>query len=256
MAVDVIKRIYRPSLTVGQVYVRPYGSAALHTPIGNVMELGLEHKEDVQKQEDMSKLGGGNHAEVRRITDVMMKMKMADLNVINLARASLGTVAGIDAGTAPVESFVVSSLGTLLPLKHINPTAVAIKKGPDEATAAPVTMEGNYLVMPEGLVLLDGAPGIAATDKLWVTYDYGAYAAIEALTTKAPELEILFGGLNEADGGKPSVVNIWRASQGVTKALSLISSKGFGSLEVEGAVLKDPTKVGAGISQYYRSRIA
>ena len=51
------------------------------------------------------------------------------------------------------------------------------------------------------------------------------------------------------------VVDIWRASQGVTKALSLIN-KGFGALEIEGTVLQDPTKVGAGISKYYRTRLS
>ena len=138
---------------------------------------------------------------------------------------------------------------------HISPTAVVVKKGATAAGATPVTMEGNYLVTDAGVVLLDGAPGITAADKLWVSYSYGAYAAIEALTTKAPELQFLFAGLNEADSGKPVVVDIWRASQGVTKALSLIN-KGFGALEVEGTVLQDTTKVGAGISKYYRTRLS
>ena len=78
---------------------------------------------------------------------------------------------------------------------------------------------------------------------------------IEALTTKAVELDLLFGGLNEADGGKPQVVNIFRCSQGVTKSLALIN-KGFGNLEVEGTVLMDPTKIGVGVSRYYKSSIA
>ena len=60
MAIEVIKRVYRPSMTVGQVYVAPYGSDALK-PIGNVLELGLAHAEDVQKQPDMTQLGGAEH---------------------------------------------------------------------------------------------------------------------------------------------------------------------------------------------------
>lgn len=39
------------------------------------------------------------------------------------------------------------------------------------------------------------------------------------------------------------------------KALSLIS-KGLAALDVEGAVLQAPTKTGAGISKYYRTRMA
>ena len=255
MAVEVLKKVYKPSMTVGQVYAKPYSSSSAPAPIGNVLELGLEHTEDVQRQDDMTQLGGGTHAEVRRVTEVKVTMKLADLNVVNLARATLGTVAGVESGTVTDEPFTVSGLGVLLPLAHIDPTAVTVKKGADALSATPVDMAGNYLIKPEGIVLLDGAPGITAADKLWVSYSYGAYAAIEALTTKAPELQLIFGGLNEADSGKPVIVDIWRCSQGVTQALTLINS-GFGSLDVEGTVLQDPTKTGAGISKYYRTRLS
>ena len=60
--------------------------------------------------------------------------------------------------------------------------------------------------------------------------------------------------VNEADSGKPVIVDIWRCSQGVTKSLSLIN-KGFGVLDVEGTLLQDPTKTGTGISKYYRTRV-
>lgn len=135
------------------------------------------------------------------------------------------------------------------------PSATSPRLAPAKATATPVTAAGNYEVRPEGIYLLPTATGIADSDELWVSYTYGAYAAIEALTSKAPELELTFGGLNEADGGKPVLVEIWRASQGITKTLALIS-KGFGALDVEGSVLMDPTKVGTSISRYYKTSMA
>lgn len=256
MAVEVLSKIYKPAALVGQVYARPYGSLMLPVPIGNVLELTLEHKEEVQKQEDMTRLGGGTHAEMRRVTEATIKMKLADLNVPNLARASLGIAEGVDAGNATDEPFIVSALGTLLPLDHIDPTSVVLKKGATAGTATPVSMAANYEPRAEGIYLLETAADVAVNDKLWVSYSYGEYAVIEALTTKANELELLYGGMNEADSGKPMVVNVWRASQGVTKSLALINSKGFGALDVEGSVLKDPTKTGQGISQYYRTRVA
>ena len=90
MAENILTKTYRPSLTVGQVYARPYGSTAAPTPIGNVSELDLEHDEDVQKQGDMTRMGGGTHAEVRRVKEVKVTMKLADLNVTNMARGLLG----------------------------------------------------------------------------------------------------------------------------------------------------------------------
>lgn len=254
MAIEVTKQIYKPSMTVGQVYARVYGSTAQPMPIGNVLELGLEHSEEVETQPDMTQLGGGTHAEVRRVKEVKLKAKIADLNVLNLARGVLGTVEAIGAGTVPDEPFT-ATLGGLLALEHISPTAVTVKKGATAGAATPVDMAGNYEIRPEGVFVFADAAGIADADKLWVSYSYGAYAAIEALTTKAVELELIFGGLNEADSGNPVVVNIWRASQGVTKALTLVG-KGFNALDVEGTVLMDPTKVGAGLSKYYKARMS
>lgn len=250
----VVTQIYKPSMNAGQVYARPYGSSSIPMPIGNVLELSLEHNEDVQTQEDMSKLGGGVHAEVRRVKEVKVKMKLADLNVVNLARGELGTIEAIEAGTVTDEPHI-AALGGLLRLAHIQPTAVTLKIGAVAADAILVPMTGNYEVRPEGIFLLPGATGVTAAAKLWASYSYGEYAVIQALTTKAVELELTFGGLNEADSGKPVLVEIFRASQGVTKSLALIS-KNFGALDIEGTVLMDPTKVGAGISKYYKTSMA
>lgn len=253
MALEIINKVYRPSMNVGQVYAKPYGSTSLAVPIGNVLELGLEHTEDVQKQDDMTALGGGVHAETRRVTDVKIKMKLADLNVTNLARAVLGTVTGVAGGTVTDEAHL-ATLGGLVRLAHIKPTSVTVKKGADAGTAT-VVAASNYEVRAEGVFILADAAGVTNGDKLWVSYTYGDYAAIEALTTKSVELELTFGGLNEADGGNPTVVDIFRCSQGVTKSLALIN-KGFGSLDVEGSVLIDPTKTGVGISRYYKTSMA
>ncbi len=254
MATALIKQVYKPSLLVGQIYARPYGSTALPMPIGNVLEASLEHSEDVKTQEDMTKLGGGTHAEVRRVTEVKVKLKIADLNVVNLARATLGTVESIASGVA-ADELHTATLGGLVRLAHIQPTSVVVKKGATAAAATVVPMLGNYEPRGEGVLILPDAAGIAEADKLWISYSYGEYAAIEALTTKAPELELTLGGMNEADSGKAVVVEIWRASQGVTKTLALLSNS-FGALDIEGTVLVDPTKIGAGISRFYKTSLA
>ena len=251
---NVLTQIYRPSKMVGKVYARVFGSTKAPMPVGNVLELVIEHKEDVQKQDDMTALGGGTHAEDRRVTEVTVKMKMADLNTINLCRAVLGTAALVPAGVIADEPFT-AYLGGLLPLAHIQPTNVVVKMGADKATATTVEAANNFEVRPEGIFLLPTAEDIAEDAKLWVSYSHGEYANIEALTTKAAELELVFGGLNSVDSGKPQRVEIFRVSQSVTKSLALIN-KDFGSLEVEGSVLLDPTKTGVGTSRYYRTSFA
>ena len=330
----IIKRIFAPAALVGHLYARERGSTAAPMPIGNVLELELSHKEDVQKQPDMTALGGGAHAEMRRVTDVDIKMKLADLNVTNFARASLGTVHGVEGGsvaneahkvtrggllrtahigstnvvvrkgntagtaTATDEQHVGVNKGALVPLENLTAapaTAVSVRVGADVATAVPLTAAGNYTVVAGGVQVDAAAPDVANGSVFWanytyatvgtvipaagnyevraagvyvlpeaadladdddvrLSYNYGSYAVIEALTTKAKELELIFEGLNEADDGKPCIVEIWRASQGVASAIGLLADKGFASLPVTGAVLKDDTKSGVGVSKYYRVR--
>lgn len=255
MANEVSKQIYKPSMTVGQVYARPYGSTVQRMPIGNVLELKFEHDEDVQTLEDMTQLGGGTYAEVRRVKQVKLDMKLADLNVVNLTRAIQGTAMDLAAGAVVDEAHTVTR-GGLIRLAHIQPTAVIIKFGADAATATPVVAPGdNFIVRTEGVYVLPEATELVDAAKVWVSYSYAGYATIEALTTKAAELELSFGGLNEADSGNPVVVDVFRASQGITKTLVLIN-KGFGSLDVSGTVLLDPNRVGTGLSKYYKVSMA
>ena len=187
---SVITQTYKPSMTVGQVYARLYGTNAAPMPIGNVLELSLEHSEDVQTQEDMTRLGGGTHAEVRRVKEVKVKLKLADINVVNLARATLGTVLAVAMGAVADEAHV-ATLGGLVRLAHIQPTAVVLKKGVTVVAAA-----GNYEVRPEGIYILPTATDLTAADAITVGYSYGEYAAIEALTTTAVGLVRTLCGLN------------------------------------------------------------
>ena len=52
------------------------------------------------------------------------------------------------------------------------------------------------------------------------------------------------------------MVEIFRASQGVSKSLALITGNEFATLEVEGNVLQDPNKSGTGVSRYYKTSMA
>lgn len=245
-ATQIIKRTYAPTALVGKLYATVYGSAAGLTPVGNVLEATTEQSESVEKQEDMQILGGGTHGEIRRVTGVALKLKIADLNIVNLARGVLGTVSPEDAGTVTDVDYV-ARLGALIPLPHINVSGLVLKKG---ATTVPAA--GNYELLPEGIWVRADAAGLVESDAIKVSYSFADQVVIEALTTKAPELTFRLGGLNEADGGRPVVVDLWRVSQGITKQLTLIK-KGFAPLDVEGEVLQDPTKTGVGISKYMRT---
>ncbi|WOI47695.1 hypothetical protein [Acidovorax sp. BLS4] len=245
-AIEIIKRTYAPSGLVGKIYAKPYGTAAALVPIGNVLEASTEQAESVEKQDDMTALGGGVHAEIRRVTGVTFKGKLADLNIVNMARAVLGTVNPQDAGTV-ADVPAVARLGGLIPLPHISVTNLVIKKGSTVVGAA-----GNFDLLPEGIWIRADAAGLIEADAITYSYSYADQVVIEALTAKAAELTLRFGGLNEADSGRPVVMDLWRVSQGIAKQLTMIK-KGFGALDIEGEVLQDSTKSGTGISRYMRT---
>lgn len=245
-ASEIIKRIYAPTALVGQIYAAPFGIENL-TAIGNVLEATIDYSESVEEQENMTALGGGNYAEYRRVTGIKFSAKLADLNVTNLARAILGTALPQDAGTVTDKAYTVQR-GTLIPLPHAVVTSLVVEK-----TGTPVAAGGNFDLLPEGLRIRADAVGLADDDVITLSYDYADQVVIEALTAKAPELTLRFGGLNEAASGRPAIFDLWRVSQSVTKKLVLLQSKGFAVLEIEGGLLPDPRKVGDGISRYMRT---
>lgn len=242
-------RIFRPVLNAGVVYARAVGSAAALQSIGGLEELTLSIEEDIKKQADYSRGGGGNRAQVSRIKSVSMKAKLQDVNAVNLARAVFGATSEVAAATVTGEA-VIAYEGGLIRLAHIQPSAVVVKKA-----AVTIVAAGNYEVRPEGIFIFDGAPDIINADALTVDYAHSGYDLIQALTNAAPILEMSYAGVNEAMEGAPSVVDLFRVQMGATKGLGLID-KDFGTLDVEGEVMLDPTKTGAGLSRFFRVQMA
>lgn len=241
-------RIFRPTLNAGQVYARVFGAAAALQTIGGLSELTLGIEEDVMKQQDFNRAGGGTRAQVNRIKAVTMKAKLQDLNPVNLARAVFGSTSAVVSGTETDED-VIAYRGGLIRLAHLNPNTVVLKNG--ATTVAPA---GNFEVRPEGLFVYDDAAGIADGDDLTVSYSHSGYDVIEALTQAAPTLEMLYAGVNEAGSGDTSTVELFRVRTGALKNWGLINND-FSELEVEGEVLVDPTKTGAGLSRFFRVRM-
>ncbi|MGQ0708700.1 MAG: hypothetical protein ACT4NV_03015 [Rhodoferax sp.] len=241
---------YYPYLGIGKIYARTAGAAAGLIDIGNASKLELAVKEEKKKLQDYRKTGGGVYATVSRIAEATLRMTLNDLNKTNVARAIFGAAAAVDGATITDEA-ATAYKGAIVPLAHINPTAVTVT---DSAGATSYTANTDYEVRAGGIFIIP-AGSITDGQSLKVDYTYAAYDKVEAMTTSAVTLELHFEGLNEANSGKPVIVDIWRAQLSPTKALSLLGDK-FADLEVEAEVLADTSKTGAGISQYFRVRMA
>lgn len=249
---------YYPYIGSGKIYARVAFTATGRIELGNASKLELEVKEDKQKLKDYTKLGGGTYAGVTRPDSVTLKMTLHDLNTTNLARVLFGSQAGVT-GAAVLDEVVPAYTGAICPLAHPAATAVVVT---NFAGATTYTENTDYEVRPGGIFIISGgaiATAIAAAGVtptlLKVDYSFATYNKVEALTTGAQVLELFFEGLNEANSGKPVLVDVWKAQMSPTKALSLLGDK-FADLEVEADVLSDSTKTGVGISKYFRVRLA
>jgi hypothetical protein len=243
--------VYYPYLGSGKIYARIAGAAAGLLELGNASKLDLAVKENKQTLKDFSKPGGGVYASVVRIDSATLSMTLNDLNKTNVARALFGTESAIVGGTV-VDEVVTAYKGALVPLLHPSPTAVTVK---DSATSLITYVAGTDYELRAGGIFPLAAGAIVDAELLKVSYTYAAYNKVEAMTTGAIVLELHFEGLNEANSGKPVIVDVWRAQLSPTKALSLLGDK-FADLQVEAEVLADTTKTGVGISQYFRAKLA
>ena len=241
---------YKPYLGSGQVFARVAGAAAALLAIGNCSMLEPTVKENKQTLKDYTKPGGGTYASVSRIDTVSIKLKLHDLNPTNVARAIFGSEAVVPAGTV-LDEVGTPYKGGLMPLAHVNPTAVVVTNSAGSTTYVRGT---DYEVAGGGILILETG-AITNAQQLKTDYAFAEYTRVEAMTMGAVILELHFEGLNEADSGKPVILDVYRAQLSPTKALSLLGDK-FSDLEVEAEVLKDPTKTGTGISQYMRVKMA
>lgn len=241
---------YYPYLGSGTLYAREAGSAVGLIAIGNTSKLDFAVEEDKKTLADYSKPGGGTYASVSRIKAVTAQFTVHDLNKTNVARALFGTEAVVT-GAAVVDETVTAYKGGIAKLNHPSPTAVVVTN-----SAATTTYVANtdYEVRAGGILILD-AGAITDAQELKVDYTFATYHKVEALTTGAKVLELFFEGLNEANSGKPVLIDVYRLQLSPAKALALLGDD-FAELEMEGEVLKDASKTGVGISQYFRARMA
>lgn len=151
------------------------------------------------------------------------------------------TTAGTSAGAPPTFPTTIGATVT-------DGTAVltcAGKLTPDAGTDYEVRAGGLYVLA--GAVMAGGVP--------WeISYTKAAVDVVQALTSSGKEYEMLFDGLNEARSGKRTRVTAYRVKPGALQSLGLIGEE-YAALEVTGEVLQDATKIGAGVSKYFKAEI-
>lgn len=250
---DATDTTYYPYLGSGKLYARPAGSTAGYFELGNASKVEIAVKDKTIDLQDNTKPGGGTYASAVRIEGASVNMVLNDLNKGNVSRALFGSDTAVQSGAVTAEA-ITAHLGALCPLEQPNAAAVVVKNAALVGASAIGTITyaagTDYELRPSGLFILPGGT-ITDAQALTVAYTYALHAKIEAMTTSAPILELRFEGLNESAAGKPVLVHIYKLQLSAAKALSLLGDK-FSDLTVDGKILIDPTKTGAGVSKYFK----
>ncbi len=236
----------------GKVYVRVAGAAAGLRFVGNVTDLSFNVTEDNKELKDRTQPGGGTYNEVRRIDSVEATIKMTDFSPENLAMAAYGAASAIAATPVTNEPHTAYRGGFVSTLYPIDTTAtVTVNAAGSPATL--YTAGSDYIVRGGGLEIPETSTIVEASSIL-VDYTPKAGDKVEALVAAAQEYEFVFDGLNEARSGKTVKITAHRVKFGPAAALALLSEE-YGELEVKGKLLKDTTKNGTTVSQYFVAQI-
>lgn len=239
----------------GSVYIARPGKALIK--IGNSSKLEFSIDEEKKEQPDFENPGGGVADSVSRIKSVKLALTVLKLSPENLALALRGTTGAGAGGAVDKEPHAGVLAGGLVVFAKSQDLTKPLTVTDGEAVDPVIYQEGrDYVRRRAGIEIVAVADGGTIVDKSDIDASYTALSAVtvEALTNTGEEIRLVFDGINEANG-KPVFVDAFRVKPGAAKGWSLIGDD-FASLEIEADVLKDDSKTGVGISQYFNARLA
>lgn len=231
----------------GKIWLRKRGTTEPRREIGNCSALTLGVTTEEASLPNYR--GGGGEANKReRITAVSMTVTAHDFNAENIAAGLRGDVSAGAAGTETDEVHTGVASGLIRTNKLIDTSATVTVTGP---SGTPEHTQGtDFNVSAAGIEVIDGGQ-ITDAEDVEITYESLATDIVDALMNAGDEFEMVFDGLNEAQGGAPVVVDAWRAKAGAAEELALIGDE-YGALTLPYALLLDTNKQASGESGYFR----
>lgn len=221
--------------------------------LGNCSKASFAITEDSKELADYTSLGGGTKNKVTRIKSVELAVTAHDLSPENLERALRGSSTVIASATV-TDEVQTAYKDALVPFNYL-PNVLKTITVKDSATGlVTYVKDTDYTIKSSGIYIISTG-AIADAEALKITYTKLASNVVEALTSAGTEYAIIFQGMNEAQSGKVVDIRAYRVKFSPTSGLDALSDD-FGKLELKGTVLTDTTKIGTGISQYFKVSLA
>ena len=217
--------------------------------IGNCSKLSLNIAEDKLEMTDYESAGGGIAASISRIKSATLDLTAYSFSPDNLALAIRGSATATASVTAITDEAVVAKAGLNM-LARLPSFATGATFTVEPSPSGTAFVEGtDYVRTRSGFTVVAGG-GIDPADALHVSYTPLADNIMQGLVSSATEIRCVFEGLNEAESGKPVVVECFKVQLSPAKSLDLIADK-WGELALTGTIIKDESKTVSGTSQYF-----
>ncbi|MCS6236144.1 hypothetical protein G3495_13570 [Shewanella baltica] len=214
--------------------------------VGNASGVKVAIEQDTKSQPNY-RGGGGYAAEITKVKSVKLSFTMNDFSNANMAMALRGKVEVLTAGAISTPESITAVLDGLADTAFMIDTAVAAVVT-DAAGTTTYDVDVDYVVSAGGIRALSSG-AITEGEALKVTYTKKAGNAMQALTESGAVVPVVIDGVNDATG-KPWTLKFFKWSPSPTAGMDLIGDD-FGSFDIEGAVLADPSIVASGKSKFF-----
>lgn len=218
--------------------------------VGNVTAFAYAATEEKKELKNFRTAGGGNYNSLIRVTAVNINLTMSDFSANNLSLGLFGAVSAVAAGTVTDEAQTTPddvSVDFLLPTDNMIDTSASV-------TVTGYVEGTDFEVKPAGILVL-AAGSIPASTALAITYTKKAVDVVQAFVNAARNRRVLLDGLNEADSGKPALINIHKGKFGAAAETAFVGDD-FGEIALTGEALQDETITTSGLSQYLEVKLA
>ncbi|TWC35055.1 hypothetical protein FBY03_111103 [Pseudomonas sp. SJZ079] len=232
---------------VGIVHAQRLGVAdAPLRDVGDVEQLKVAHRSNSTTWKQHRRPGGGNLARLDILDGADLSVQMQEWTPENQAMVLQGKVIDLPPETVTGEAIVLQP-GGLSMTEFPGATSITLTKTSDSSDI-PLTA---VTVSAAGVSVPADSTEITAVTPATIAYTSTQATRIEPLIEAGAEYRLVFDGLNEADSGRPCIVEVFRWKAPPAEELALIDGENPGKLLSKGEILADPAK-GSAESPFYR----
>ncbi|MBG6290791.1 hypothetical protein I5I61_25315 [Pseudomonas nitroreducens] len=240
----------------GHLKAREVGSGLPFQKVGLVSTIQHATETNSLTLADTTTPQGGEYDSLDRVTSVSLSINFREIFSWVLAALVWGSVTSVAATTVTGEEHVADVDGTIalaqMPLTISSVSNEAGTTDYDEFDDWVMTGSGIEVVAGGALETAIKAAAPGTPFKVSVDYSSAAVDVIEALTNSGKTFEFIFEGENAAGTQKRVEARFFQCRLNLATQMDWINTEDFGGFQATAKVLRDPTKVGAGTSKYFK----